>query len=998
MIYSPIWKDLHFATSDAVLDYLITNSDGEVLHTGYAKRMPDNTGVTINVNNIVEEYVTPDFDVDIRPVDDDVVTNSSGYQEFALRSGSTVLETYGFLYDWSYEDRWSGQTEYLMTQAINGHCDSRMKSVVTLFNTGETSFNWELEYDAIVELNPTSLIFAHTGGTKNVTIRANVDWEIVSLPSWLTASTTSGTGTYDAFGTTVIEFSADANSGGTERSGYVVIRHSDGDIRINVLQLAYVGLSVIPTSLTYTYTADTKYLNVVTNGRWWVESVPPWVQLSQTSGNGSAMVSVTVPTNTAYTPRYGVLTFSTADEMESVLVEQDAWTDSVSITPSSYTYPTSGGSAVFTITSNVNWNITNIPDWLAIQGPLSGTPGTTNITGVTMSANNTFTAKTGSINVTAGNASAAASVTQARLPMTLSVSPLQMGFMFTGGTKQATVTSNYGWSVSSNTSSWVTVSPSSGGSGTTTVTIDADANFSGAYRYGQVVFYNEDNVVTLSLGEEDGSGGDYWIVCTYNFPEAGRQQVAGANMDYGTSELDTVMIVDGYQTTASTYYNFDTAGVHIVKFRVQGASGWIGMSDFTGVPYMVSVDIPENVEGIANAAFSACTALTSAVIAEGAFRELGEAAFAGCSSLQSFTLPSTTRFMYGDAFENCTGLTSVTLNEGLVGMREHNFFGCESLTQVTLPNSLVEWSGGNFAGCTSLTAVTLGTGVTDIPDTTFQNCTALTAITIPANITEIKTYAFRFSGVISITAESQTAATVDSGAFTGIPTGGTLYYPEGADYTSWFTAGLGERYWNLPVPYKSIKYTSVSGNVVPFSYYADKIIANTYTSEGGEVLYDPTVVSDEYAVPGYSDLETLAISDVFNGIDPQHPGLPGTAYLRVTNNQDLRSLRLGVDFGETPFYYKPSKMEVVARSITGNTALESVIFECYVTSVGGYAFSGCTNLSSISFYNSQAPTAYSTTFNGIAQTGVLHYPQGATDNYATLISYLPQGWTAVADL
>lgn len=998
MIYSPIWKDIEFKSSASTLDYLIRDDESEIVHTGYAKRMPDQTGVTININTRVEELLGPDFDLDIREADDDVIPNGRAYRAFSLGTGSTELESYGFLYDWSYEDRWTGQTGYFMTEPINGHIDPRMKTKYTVYNTGETTFNWEIEYEAKLEVFPTNLRFSHTGGSETVNVSSNDCWEITSIPDWITASITADCGSYSAFSLTQIVFTADAYTGDTRRTGNIVLTFSEGSVTITVVQEAYVSINVVPTSLSYVFTGETKQVSVTSNGSWWIASKPDWISSPTPTGYKNATVNLTASVNPS-SARSGVVVFQTNSESVSVNVTQEAWTDSITITPSVYVFPSSGGSKTFTVSSNVAWAITNTPDWLTFSGAMSGNSGSYNIIASTVAPNNTFVEKSGTIVASGGTATASANVGQARLPMTLSVSPTTLGWFHTGGTRQVSVTSNYGWDVSSNTPSWITVAPSSGGSGTTVVTIDADANFSGYYRTGSLNFYNADNVVTVNLGEEDGAGGDYWIVCDYEFPQAGDQTLFYRNATssgiYG-DPLDDVMIVDGYMTSLSKTYNFDTAGHHVVKYRIKGNSGGIASATFEGITTMTDLYVPENITWIANAAFSGCTSLSAVTIEAGAFRAFGEACFIYCTSLKSIVFPSTTRSMNGDVFAHCSGLTSVTMNEGLTGMTENDFGNCESLTDIVLPNSLKEWGQNAFTQCHSLSAVTLGTGLTTIESNAFQFCTSLTAITIPANIQLIDDWAFYGSGIMSITAESQTAATTKGASFQYIPIGGTLYYPEGADYSNWFTGGtynLGRVYWNT-VQHQTVKYTSTGGTVLPNYYFQpdEHIISNTYDQDGGTVEFERVVGGiDNFTVIDRSEIETLEISDTFRSFNAY--------FSRVTGNANLLSMRVGVDFGETPFYEDEPVLSIGPNSFSGNTSLTGITFERNVSLLGGYAFRYCENLTDIYFYGETGPAeVYQTSFRDIAPTGVVHYPSGATDSYSTLIGYLPQGWTAVGDL
>ena len=72
------------------------------------------------------------------------------------------------------------------------------------------------------------------------------------------------------------------------------------------------------------------------------------------------------------------------------------------------------------------------------------------------------------------------------------------------------------------------------------------------------------------------------------------------------------------------------------------------------------------------------------------------------------------------------------------------------------------------------------------------NCDALTTIVFPSTVTSLgNTYAYQTIGscpsLTSIYCYSQTAPTLnyDSYAFSNLGSNGTLYYPEGSDYSSW---------------------------------------------------------------------------------------------------------------------------------------------------------------------------------------------------------------------
>ena len=59
------------------------------------------------------------------------------------------------------------------------------------------------------------------------------------------------------------------------------------------------------------------------------------------------------------------------------------------------------------------------------------------------------------------------------------------------------------------------------------------------------------------------------------------------------------------------------------------------------------------------------------------------------------------------------------------------------------------------------------------------------------------------------------------------------------------------------------------------------------------------------------------------------------------------------------------------------TSLIKVVIPDSVTSIGEYAFRKCTSLTSITCFAINSPTIESTSFQGVAENGILKYPQGS---------------------
>ncbi len=220
------------------------------------------------------------------------------------------------------------------------------------------------------------------------------------------------------------------------------------------------------------------------------------------------------------------------------------------------------------------------------------------------------------------------------------------------------------------------------------------------------------------------------------------------------------------------------------------------------------ISIPPTHEGIAVAhispeAFLNRTSITEVIIPESViFISMG--AFAGCSSLESITLPTVnyeftmtggakyyepfgyifgdqefdgseatyqsrrnkntgyhegvtyyvptslknitvTKAVLGDRgmFSGCSNLVSVTLPENTTYISRDMFKNCRSLTTVNIPKSVGGVDMDGFSGCSSLTSIALPEGATSIASGALEGCTALESITLPSTMKTIGDCAFK---------------------------------------------------------------------------------------------------------------------------------------------------------------------------------------------------------------------------------------------------------------
>lgn len=154
--------------------------------------------------------------------------------------------------------------------------------------------------------------------------------------------------------------------------------------------------------------------------------------------------------------------------------------------------------------------------------------------------------------------------------------------------------------------------------------------------------------------------------------------------------------------------------------------------------------------------------------------------------LYDLVIPYTITKINNYAFRFCSGLHSVTFGNSLLETGYASFQGCINLKNVIISNSIQTISSGSFKRCSNLTSVTIGESVTTIESYAFSECANLSSITIPASVTSIENYVFGGCGNLStITFQSVIAPTLESAnPFVECNVYGTLYYPQGSDYSS----------------------------------------------------------------------------------------------------------------------------------------------------------------------------------------------------------------------
>lgn len=147
------------------------------------------------------------------------------------------------------------------------------------------------------------------------------------------------------------------------------------------------------------------------------------------------------------------------------------------------------------------------------------------------------------------------------------------------------------------------------------------------------------------------------------------------------------------------------------------------------------------VTAISDNAFSGCNGLTNVTIPN-SVTSIGNNAFLGCKNMTNVSIPDYVTFLGDSAFYNCTALTNALIGNSVTSIGNSAFNGCSSLTNVTIPNSVTSIGDMAFSGCSSLSNVNMGNSVISIGIYAFCDCNSLTSVTIPNTVSSIGYSAF----------------------------------------------------------------------------------------------------------------------------------------------------------------------------------------------------------------------------------------------------------------
>jgi len=312
-----------------------------------------------------------------------------------------------------------------------------------------------------------------------------------------------------------------------------------------------------------------------------------------------------------------------------------------------------------------------------------------------------------------------------------------------------------------------------------------------------------------------------------------------------------------------------------------------------------------------------------------ALDEAGKLTISGTGAMPNFSSPDSTPW-----HPFASQITNVTIGDSVANIGSWAFYDFTELDSVTIGNSVITIGEGAFSDCEGLTSITIPDSVTSIGDYAFYNCTKLTSITIPDSVTSIGDYIFPYCGDLTSITLPDSVRSIGVQAFyqcrslTSVTIGNSI-------------TSISERMF--------CECTSLTNITIPDSVTSIGDSAFYFcTSLTSITIPDSVTTIDEDTFAGCEGLTCITIPDSITSIGKNAFNCCNKlADVYITNP----SAWLNINFynnESNPLYYADRGHILDAE---GNEVTELVL-DSSMSVIPAYAFSNCTNLTSITIPDS----------------------------------------------
>ena len=347
----------------------------------------------------------------------------------------------------------------LAVTAIKNNGSAKREATITITASGlaDQVIKVTQEGSGYLSVNNTSLLYNPSGSTQKITVTSNVGWTVSTVGGggWLTINPKNGNGNKE------ITVTASENTGSAKREAIITISSSGLDPQIiKVTQAGSGYLNAGTTKMLFNPDASTLKLQILSNIDWnvSVEGGNGWLKVDKPNGTHDDEILVTTTANTGSSPREAVIKITGEGLSQTVNVYQSG-TGYLTVDQTTLRFNPDPKTQQFTITSNVEWNITveKGGGWLNVS-PLHGANNSNIDVSVEDNSGNS-SPREAIITIIGDGLTQSVKVTQSGTGY-LNAGTTLLSFNPEGETKTFNVESNVSWNISiEGGNDWLDISP-----------------------------------------------------------------------------------------------------------------------------------------------------------------------------------------------------------------------------------------------------------------------------------------------------------------------------------------------------------------------------------------------------------------------------------------------------------------------------------------------------------------------------------------------------------
>ena len=427
------------------------------------------------------------------------------------------------------------------------------------------------------------------------------------------------------------------------------------------------------------------------------------------------------------------------------------------------------------------------------------------------------------------------------------------------------------------------------------------------------------------------------------------------------SALDTIV----WNVKTFSISSYDYSPLYTIKTQIKSFT--FG-SNVETIPaylcyYMSNISapivIPESVTSIGTKAFYNCSSVPSLTLNKAIKSYNGE--FDNCSGLTKLYYTGTIADWCGITFSSAysnplyyaknlyigdTLATEITIPTTVTSIGAHQFYNATSLTKITLPSTITKIGANAFYGCSKLAAIEFPNSITSIGSSALYGCSSLRKVTFSKNLTSIGSDALRNCSALDTIVWNVKTFSISSYDYSPLYTIRTQIKS--------FT--FGSNVETIPA-YLCYYMSNIKTTIIPTSVTSIGADAfNGCTSNKSVINHSALDIVKGKTTHGYV---AYYASDVYSGNDTI-----GDFVFAKSGGKDYAVTYLGNDCQITlPANYRGGSYGIGANLFRDNTTANSITISNAVTSIGDYAFNGCSNLNVVYIGNSVLSIGASAFYN-----------------------------------